>query len=231
MSFADLRLGLTEGSDRKRDLIQIQWFVVIASCYLLVVQEDRLAQDALSLLLLAGPLTSMLVFLRLPESVFDRRYFPQAMAVLDTVLICTAIVVNRESPWDLVLIFFFGILIAAIGENFLQIIGGCLIVAFLSVVLIPVSTGREFLFDANTLLRIPLLLGSSLVYGYLADQVKRERRKTADMEDSRRQQLLRKDQFFSNVSHELRTPLTAVYQFVTLVLDGIAGELKAEQKE
>ena len=231
MHVVHLNLGLTAGSDRKRDLIQIQWFVVIACCYLLVVQDDQFAQDALSLFLLAGPLTSILVFLRLPERVFCRPAFPQIMAALDTVLICTAIMVNRESPWDLVLIFFFGILIAAIGENFLQIIGGCLIVAILSVVLIPVSTGKAFSFDSNTLLRIPLLLGSSLVYGYLADQVKRERRKTADMEESRRLQLMHKDQFFSNVSHELRTPLTAVYQFVTLVLDGLAGELNAEQKE
>ena len=231
MNVVDLHVGLTAGRDRKRDLIQIQWFVAIACCYLLVVQDDQLAQDPLSLLLLAAPLSSILVFLRLPESVFGRRSFPQIMAALDTVLICTAIIVNRESPWDLVLIFFFGVLIAAIGENFLQIIGGCLIIALLSVVLIPVSTGREFSFDTNTLLRIPLLLGSSLVYGYLADQVKREKRKTAEMEASRRQQLLHKDQFFSNVSHELRTPLTAVYQFVTLVLDGLAGDLNREQKE
>jgi signal transduction histidine kinase len=231
MNVADLHIGLTVGSDRKRDLIQIQWFVVIACCYLLVVQDDQVAQDALSLLLLSGPLASMLIFLRLPENVFDRRSFPQVMAALDTILICTAIIVNRESPWDLVLIFFFGVLIAAIGENFLQIIGGCLLVAILSIVLIPVSTGKEFSLDTNTLLRIPLLLGSSLVYGYLADQVKREKRRTAEMEQNRRQQLLTKDQFFSNVSHELRTPLTAVYQFVTIVLDGLAGELTAEQKE
>lgn len=231
MNIVDLNIGLTAGSDRKRDLIQIQWFVVIACCYLLVVQDDQLAQDPLSLLLLAAPLSSILIFLRLPERVFGRPSFPQFMAALDTVLICAAIIVNRQSPWDLVLIFFSGVLIAAIGENFLQIIGGCLIVAILSVAIIPVSTGKPFSFDTNTLLRVPLLLGSSLVYGYLADQVKRERRRAADMESTRREQLLHKDQFFSNVSHELRTPLTAVYQFITLVLDGLAGDLNAEQKQ
>lgn len=231
MNVAGISIGLTAGSDRKRDLIQIQWFVVIACCYLLIVQDDQLASDALSLLLLAGPLLSILIFLRLPESAFARPLFPQMMAGIDTILICTAIVVNRQSPWDLVLIFFFGVLIAAIGENFFQIIAGCLLVAIFSIVLIPVSTGQQFSLDSNTLLRIPLLLGSSLVYGYLADQVKRERRKTAETEQARRQQLLTKDQFFSNVSHELRTPLTAVYQFVTIVLDGLAGDLKPEQRE
>ena len=219
------------GTDRRQDLTQIQWFVVIASCYLLVVQDNQLAQDPLSLLLLTGPLASMLIFLRLPDAAIGHRTFPQIMALVDTVLICTAIIVNRDSPWDLCLVFFFGVLIAAIGENFLQIIVGCLLAGILSIVIIPVSTGGSFSFDTNTLLRIPLLFGSSLLYGYLADQVKREKRKAVELERSRRQQLLTKDQFFSNVSHELRTPLTAVYQFVTIVLDGLAGKVTPEQKE
>lgn len=231
MKLPNLQIALTGGSDRKRDLIQIQWFVVIACSYLLIVQDDQLAQDSLSLLLLLGPLGSMVIFLRLPDEVFAHRCFPQIMAVVDTILMCTALFINRDSPWDLCLLFFFGVLIAAIGENFLQIIAGCLLVGILSVLIIPVSTGASFSLDTNTLLRIPLLLGSSLVYGYLADQVKREKKKTAALEQSRKHQLLTKDQFFSNVSHELRTPLTAVYQFVTIVLDGLAGKLTAEQRE
>ena len=59
MNVADLHMSLAGGGDRKRDLIQIQWFVVIACCYLLVVQDDQVAQDALSLLLLSGPLASI----------------------------------------------------------------------------------------------------------------------------------------------------------------------------
>ena len=144
MTLSNLPLALRAGSDRRRDLIHIQWFVVIACSYLLVIQDDQLAQDSVSLLLLSGPLVSMLVFLRLPEAAFTRRSFPQIMAAVDTVLICTAIIVNRQSPWDLCLVFFFGVLIAAIGESFLQIIVGCLLVGVLSVVIIPVSTGNTF---------------------------------------------------------------------------------------
>ena len=231
VNLLNLHSALAAGSDRRRDLTQIQWFVVIACSYLLIVQDNQLAQDPLSLLLLAGPLLSMLIFLRLPDAAIMHGSFPHIMAAIDTILICTALIVNRESPWDLCLLFFFGVFIAAIGENFLQIIGGCLLVGILSIVIIPVSTGASFSLDSNTLLRIPLLLGSSLLYGYLADQVKREKRKAADLEQSRRQQLLTKDQFFSNVSHELRTPLTAVYQFVTIVLDGLGGKVTPEQKE
>jgi hypothetical protein len=117
-------------------LIQIQWFVVIACAYLIVIQDGHLAQDIVSHSMLIAPLTSMLIFLRLPEAVFMHRFFPQTMAIVDTILISTAIVFNRESPWDLFLVFFFGILVAAIGENLLQIIGGCLVVGVLSLVVV-----------------------------------------------------------------------------------------------
>jgi len=51
------------------------------------------------------------------------------------------------------------------------------------------------------------------------------------LEISRRQQLEFKNQFLSHVSHELRTPLTCIHQFVTILLDGIAGDLNADQRD
>jgi sigma-B regulation protein RsbU (phosphoserine phosphatase) len=48
---------------------------------------------------------------------------------------------------------------------------------------------------------------------------------------SRKQQLQFKDEFLSHVSHELRTPLTSIHQFVTILLDGLAGKISEEQRE
>ena len=47
----------------------------------------------------------------------------------------------------------------------------------------------------------------------------------------RKKQLELKDQLLSHVSHELRTPLSAAHQFISIVLDDLAGELNAEQRE
>jgi signal transduction histidine kinase len=56
-------------------------------------------------------------------------------------------------------------------------------------------------------------------------------RMQAETDLIRTQQLQFKDEFLSHVSHELRSPLTAVRQFVTILLDGLAGELTQEQRQ
>ena len=49
------------------------------------------------------------------------------------------------------------------------------------------------------------------------------------LEIARKQQLEFKNQFLSHVSHELRTPLTCIHQYVSLLVDGLAGPLEPEQ--
>ncbi|MGA2102645.1 MAG: hybrid sensor histidine kinase/response regulator [Candidatus Sulfotelmatobacter sp.] len=51
------------------------------------------------------------------------------------------------------------------------------------------------------------------------------------LEISRKQQLEFKNQFLSHVSHELRTPLTCIHQFVSILNDGLAGEVSPEQRD
>src|SRR5258707_1384980 len=48
---------------------------------------------------------------------------------------------------------------------------------------------------------------------------------------ARKQQLDFKNQFLSHVSHELRTPLTCIHQYVTILLDGLAGAMKPDQTD
>lgn len=53
----------------------------------------------------------------------------------------------------------------------------------------------------------------------------------AQVDDLRRRQLEARDQLLGHVSHELRTPLNAVFQFLSLIEDGTAGPLNAEQSD
>ncbi len=56
-------------------------------------------------------------------------------------------------------------------------------------------------------------------------------RMQAETDLIRSDQMKFQDEFLSHVSHELRSPLTAIYQFVTVLLDRLAGELNLEQHE
>jgi signal transduction histidine kinase len=56
-------------------------------------------------------------------------------------------------------------------------------------------------------------------------------RMQAESDLMRINQLQFKDNFLSHVSHELRSPLNAIYQFVTILLDRLVGDLNKEQRE
>jgi len=64
----------------------------------------------------------------------------------------------------------------------------------------------------------------------LRDAIERHRMQT-ETDLIRTDQMKFQDEFLSHVSHELRSPLTAIYQFVTILLDKLAGELNLEQHE
>mgnify|MGYP003667343847 CR=1 FL=1 len=68
------------------------------------------------------------------------------------------------------------------------------------------------------------------LFDSLTFATERQRRLTAVTTASRQENEI-KDRFLSHVSHELRTPLTAIMQFVTILGDGIAGDLNEQQAE
>jgi signal transduction histidine kinase len=60
------------------------------------------------------------------------------------------------------------------------------------------------------------------------EQAEEELRKAKDAAEAATRA---KDRFLSHVSHELRSPLTVIHQFLTLMLDGLLGEINEEQRE
>lgn len=51
------------------------------------------------------------------------------------------------------------------------------------------------------------------------------------LDQARRDEVALHERLLSTVSHELRSPLTAIHQFVTILLDGLAGDLTETQQE
>jgi signal transduction histidine kinase len=77
------------------------------------------------------------------------------------------------------------------------------------------------------------LVKGDITSGHLERAVRHAMERQAllrSLEMSRHQQIEFKNQFLSHVSHELRTPLTCIHQFVSILLDGLAGEVNTEQR-
>jgi signal transduction histidine kinase len=76
--------------------------------------------------------------------------------------------------------------------------------------------------------RLPMAIQRALENKRLREERKRAE---AELEHSRQEQLRLRDEFLSHVSHELRSPLASIHQFTTILLDGLAGEIKPEQRD
>jgi signal transduction histidine kinase len=53
----------------------------------------------------------------------------------------------------------------------------------------------------------------------------------AELERNRGRQSEAEDQFLSHISREFHPPLTVIFQFITILLDGLAGDLNPEQRD
>jgi len=67
--------------------------------------------------------------------------------------------------------------------------------------------------------------------GRAVDYAMRRQRVLRDLERARDEQLEARDRFLSHVSHELRSPLSVVYQFGSLLQDGVGGSLSEDQRD
>ncbi len=157
---------------RKNTLVPLQWVLVIVTSYFVLFSKGEVVNDPRAYLLIVVSLAFMLVLYRLPLSVYEHKFFAPILVIVDTLITSVAIGLNRENPWDLFIVFYFGLFIAAIGESLLQIVVGCFIITSVSVVLSTFQGGLDAL-DAQALIRIPFFFGVYLLYGYLGDHVKK----------------------------------------------------------
>ena len=145
--------------------------------------------------------------------------------MVDTILISAAIRLNRDSPWDLFLIFFFGLFIAATGENLIKIVAGCLLISIMAVVINPFSGMNSSLLDPDSLFRIPFLFGVSILYGYLAEQARREKARAQKAEETERL----KRQLVSALAHDIKNPLGIIMGYAEVVTSRLREQANGEE--
>lgn len=211
--------------DKKKTLLTLQWLIVLASSYLLLFKKGEVVEDPWAFSLIILFLLSILALNRLSRSAFDHRLFAPTLVVVDTILISAAIRLNRDSPWDLFLIFFFGLFIAATGENLIKIVAGCLLISIMAVVINPFSGMNSSLLDPDFLFRIPFLFGVSILYGYLAEQARREKARAQKAEETEGL----KRQLVSALAHDIKNPLGIIMGYAETVTSRLREQANGEE--
>jgi PAS domain S-box-containing protein len=67
-------------------------------------------------------------------------------------------------------------------------------------------------------------------FAVITRDITERKRAPQELEDSRQERARMQDRFLSHVSHELRTPLTSIVDFASLMLEGMAGTVSADQR-
>jgi len=108
-------------TDKQYTVIILQWMIAIATSFLILFPKgEEVSDDPWVHGLVVLFLISVLVLYRLPEYVFYNHYFDTGLMLCDTLLLSSAIHINQDLSWDLFLIYFFVMFLAAMGQYSLQ---------------------------------------------------------------------------------------------------------------
>ena len=166
-------LGSEAVLDSQRDsIISLQWLVAIAICYLVfVVQDWNLINPPAGLLIIICLISGVGVQ-RIPKGLFANPYVKPGLLIFDSLLVICAIFLREQTPWDLLMLFFFCVFIAAIGENLIQVSIGSLLLSLVFLLFVSPDAQRALSISPDFIIRVPFIFGISLFYGYMSSQVK-----------------------------------------------------------
>jgi signal transduction histidine kinase len=215
------------GEEDRKALIAVQWLVAIATSYLIFAIQDGNVTEPLPALLILLCLLSAFVVQRIPEKLFDRRVIKPGLLAVDSILIVSAITLPQQTPWDLLLLFFFCVFIAATGENLIHIGAGCVLLSLAFVAFVsPHAKDMSFL-EPNFLFRVPFMFGISVVYGHLASQIKLEKRRAEKIQET----MKLKRQWVCALAHDIKTPLNVILGHAEMLAGEYGGQISPKEKQ
>lgn len=164
-------------SIRLRAFVLLRVTLIVASSYLVLAQYDfQVVPTLLGVLVLLG-LFSNLIFLWIPRGILASPRFFAGLVIFDTLWIATLLVLAGRFDPEFFYLFFFVVLLSAIGENLAVILLGTLAACVAYFLVVYLTMGRASLLTASTLIRIPFLISVAGFYGYLVERIRKERQK------------------------------------------------------
>ncbi len=234
-------------ASKLRAFLLLRYTLIIATAYLLLVERAFAAPSFLAGLLIAIALASNVVIAHLPRAWTDSMRFAVGVIVFDTVWVTGALMSSGQFSADFFMLYFFLLLLAAVGENLRLIAVAACVVCVAYLWGHSALGGGAEAWSSPSLIRIPFLFTTAIFYGHLVERARREGRR-ADSAEALAGQLQRtlaefrvlyaraqeaeriKTEFLATVSHELRTPLTTLLGYTELLIDESYGATTPDQR-
>lgn len=210
--------------DKKQTITILQWLIAIVTSYLLLFNKSDISEDPRVYGVIIVFLAASLLLQRLPEAVFHHRYFDIALLLSDTILISASLYMNRDVLWDLFLLYFFILFLAAIGEKMILIVIGSVLISLVYLGLLFQQGKGITQIGPDLFVRIPFLFGASILYGYLSENAKKEkiRAETAEQKERFKMDLV------SALAHDIKNPLGIIMGYAETMSDQFVG--RSEEK-
>ena len=214
----------SEQLQRNKAFLLLRYTLIAATAYLILVEGEFSTPPLGVVLAITAALLSNVLASLVPARMASSSGFGLAVIVADTAWITAALVASGRFNAEFFYLYFFVLLLAAIGENLSLIAVGSVVVCCAYLYALSVTGSGWSLWRSPSVIRIPFLFTAAAFYGYLVDRTRHEQRVAAEAESA----ASAKNIFLATVSHELRTPVTGIIGWAQLLLD---TPLSAEQRE
>ncbi|MFQ5932204.1 MAG: response regulator, partial [Nitrospiraceae bacterium] len=202
-------LAVRQNLSKSRALLLLRYTLIVAVSYLLLAEGGFEPPDLGLVVLIGAALISNVVIMRLPARITDSTGFTAGVMLGDTAWITATLLYAGRFNAEFFLLYFFVLLLAAIGENLRLIAIGAIVACGAYFYVLATTGGPQPFWTSPSLIRIPFIFTAAAFYGYLVDRVRREQQR-ARKEAHISQALAREISERKRVEEQLRAVLDAV---------------------
>ncbi len=160
-----------------RPFVLLRYTLIVATAYLLLAEGDFSVPPPGTVLLIVGALISNILLGRFPLAATERASFGVALTLGDTAWITVALLHSGRFNAEFFYLYFFILLLAAIGESLRVIVVGAAATCIAYLYVLSATGGNWSLWSSPSLIRLPFLFTVAAFYGHLVDRTRQERRR------------------------------------------------------